>query len=190
VLLCNSAIYMAVMAILGGLHWAKGHSGQLAVAIMINIAITAQQLGGGAPTYTLMNEISSLRLRAKTQSFAITVNFVFNWAFNLFVPYIYTPDKGNLGAASALIFVGSTALCLVVAFFVIPETNGRSKQFPAPLARHTLTLSQLSSRWISSTRARYLSAGLDRRTLPLSKSCTLGNTMYQLKGSTRLYCNV
>jgi hypothetical protein len=129
---------MAVMAILGGLHWAKGHSGQLAVAIMINIAITAQQLGGGAPTYTLMNEISSLRLRAKTQSFAITINFIFNWAWNLVCPYIYQPP-GNLGAASALIFVGTTALCMVVAFFVIPETNGRSKHIPKPLATHTLT---------------------------------------------------
>lgn len=164
------------MAILGGLHWAKGHSGQLAVAIMINIAITAQQLGGGAPTYTLMNEISSLRLRAKTQSFAITINFILNWAWNLVTPYIYQPP-GNLGASSALIFVGSTALCMVVAFFVIPETNGRSKHIPAPLAKHTLTFSQLSFKWICSMRARYPSASLDRRTSPLWKSCTLGNTM-------------
>lgn len=122
---------MAVMAILGGLHFAKGHSGQLAVAVMINIAIAAQQLGGGAPTYTLLNEISSLRLRAKTQSLAIAFNFVLNWAWNLVTPYIYQPGAGNanLGAASAFIFVGTTGLCLVVAFFVIPETNGRSKCF-------------------------------------------------------------
>lgn len=125
-----SLIYMAVMAILGGLHFAKGKSGKLAVAVMINIAIAAQQLGGGAPTYTLQNEISSLRLRAKTQSIAIAFNFILNWAWNLVTPYIYQPDTANLGAASAFIFVGTTGLCLVVAFFVIPETNGRSESFP------------------------------------------------------------
>ncbi|KAJ9099307.1 hypothetical protein QFC21_004188 [Naganishia friedmannii] len=126
--LYGNLIYMAVMAILGGLHFAKGASGQLAVAVMINIAIAAQQLGGGAPTYTLLNEISSLRLRAKTQSIAIAFNFVLNWAWNLVTPYIYQPGPGNanLGAASAFIFVGTTGLCLVVAFFVIPETNGRT----------------------------------------------------------------
>jgi hypothetical protein len=118
---------MGVMAILGGLHFAKGKSGKLAVAVMINIAIAAQQLGGGAPTYTLQNEISSLRLRAKTQSIAIAFNFILNWAWNLVTPYIYQPDTANLGAASAFIFVGTTGLCLIVAFFVIPETNGRSE---------------------------------------------------------------
>lgn len=126
---CYSLIYMAVMAILGGLHWAKGHSGQLAVAVMINIAVAAQQLGGGAPTYTLLNEISSLRLRAKTQSLAIAFNFILNWAWNLVTPYIYQSGPGNagLGAASAFVFVGTTGLCLILAFFLIPETNGRSE---------------------------------------------------------------
>lgn len=100
---------MVVMAILGGLHWAKGHSGQLAVAIIINIAITAQQLGGGAPTYTLTNEISSLRLRAKTQSFALTVNFVLNWAYNLFVPKV-REDPLEFGGITSLYPIRAQAL--------------------------------------------------------------------------------
>lgn len=110
---------MMIMAILGGLHWAKGHSGQLAVAIIIKIAITAQQLGGGAPTYTLTNEISSLRLRAKTQSFALTVNFVLNWAYNLFVPKVSTRLQFGgiiglypIGAQSSILLTQPTSALL------------------------------------------------------------------------------
>lgn len=168
---------MAVMAILGGLHFARGKNGQLAVAVMINIAVAAQQLGGGAPTYTLQNEISSLRLRAKTQSVAIAFNFILNWAWNLVTPYIYQPDTANLGAAAAFIFVGTTGLCLVVAYFVIPETNGRSEFSWYDEACLSLTLAQPSSRWTCCMRVKSLSAGSDRRISRRWKCCMRANMM-------------
>lgn len=71
---------------------------QKALAIIVNLAISTQQLATGGPTYALVNEVSSVRLRAKTQGLALAVNALFGWAFTFVTPYIFQPDSANLGA--------------------------------------------------------------------------------------------
>lgn len=46
------------------------------------------------------------------------------WGFVL--PYLFNPNKANLGAKVAFIFGGLSVLCLIYLWFCQPETTGLS----------------------------------------------------------------
>ena len=46
------------------------------------------------------------------------------WSFVF--PYVFNPDKANLGGKSCFIFAGLAVLCLVYLWFCQPETAGRT----------------------------------------------------------------
>ena len=46
------------------------------------------------------------------------------WGFVL--PYIFNPDKANLGGKTTFIFGSMSGACFVVLFIFFPETRGRS----------------------------------------------------------------
>ncbi|KAG7527464.1 hypothetical protein FFLO_06908 [Filobasidium floriforme] len=149
-----NVFHLVVLLVIGGLGFVDYHSaGGLALAILINLAISTQQFATAGPTYALMNELSSLRLRAKTQSLALGINALVGWAFTFVTPYLFQPDSADLGAKTAFIFAGLTAIGIVWSYFYVPETVGRStieidslfsRSVPARLFRRT-DVSSLSS---------------------------------------------
>jgi hypothetical protein len=80
----------------------------------------------GAVGWTIVGEISSSRLRAKTTSLAAMSSSIFNMAWSIAIPYLVNAEKANLGPKAGLIFLGSGTVLAVVAFFAVPETKGRS----------------------------------------------------------------
>lgn len=105
--------------------------------------------------YTLAAEIPSLRLRAKTQSIAFTVNNFLSLATTIVVPYIFQ-NPGNLGAKTALVFCGTLILGITWAYFYVPETNKR-------------TLAQMDALFAAKTPARKF-ASTDAYALALAQA--------------------
>lgn len=69
-------------------------------------------------------EISSYRLRAKTQSIGVISNAAVTWLFTFTVPYMYNTDAGNLGSRAGFVFMGSSVLLFVGSWFLVPDLHG------------------------------------------------------------------
>lgn len=80
----------------------------------------------GAVGWTIVGEISSPRLRAKTTSLAAISSSVFNMAWSIAIPYLVNAEEANLGAKSGLIFFGFSVLFTIASFLCIPETKGKT----------------------------------------------------------------
>ena len=74
--------------------------------------------------WVITAEISSHRLRAKTQSIGVISNAATTWLFTFAVPYTYNTDSGNLGARTGFVFMGSSILLLVGSWYLVPDLHG------------------------------------------------------------------
>lgn len=80
----------------------------------------------GAIGWTIVGEISSPRLRAKTTSLAAISSSIFNMVWSIAIPYLVNAEEANLGAKSGLIFFGFSVLFGAATFFCVPETKGKT----------------------------------------------------------------
>ncbi|KAJ3536365.1 hypothetical protein NM208_g6753 [Fusarium decemcellulare] len=80
----------------------------------------------GAVAFTVLAEVSTSRLRAKTVGIGLAVVNGLNMMWSFVLPYLFNPDKANLGAKVAFIFGGCSVLCLIYLWFELPETAGRT----------------------------------------------------------------
>lgn len=81
-----SLLHLAVMLAIGFIGFAKGNKqAGWALAVLVNMGVSTQSLSSSAVVYTLVGEIPSLRLRAKTQSIAFTFNNLISLATTLVV---------------------------------------------------------------------------------------------------------
>lgn len=80
----------------------------------------------GAIGWTIVGEISSTRLRAKTGALATVTNAVCNMAWAIAIPYLINAEEANLGPKTGVVFLGPAIFLSIVAFFVIPETKGKT----------------------------------------------------------------
>jgi SP family general alpha glucoside:H+ symporter-like MFS transporter len=78
------------------------------------------------PAMSIAGEISSTRLRAKSQSIGFMFNFFFSTVWNVVVPYMFNPNEGNLGGRMGWIFFTTSILAVVIIFFEFPETKDRT----------------------------------------------------------------
>lgn len=93
-----------------------------------NFLISWQSVCLLATGWVVVAEISSYRLRAKTQAIGVIAYAFFTWFFAFTVPYIYNVDSGNLGAKTGFVFMG-TSICLVIgSWFLIPNTAGMTTE--------------------------------------------------------------
>jgi hypothetical protein len=74
--------------------------------------------------WAITGEISSYRMRGKTQSIAVIASAFATWFFIFTVPYIYNVDAGNLGARAGFVFAGSSVVLFGVSYFIIPDLRG------------------------------------------------------------------
>ncbi|KAK7429807.1 hypothetical protein QQZ08_003652 [Neonectria magnoliae] len=80
----------------------------------------------GAVAFTVLAEVSTSRLRAKTVGIGLAVVNGLNMMWSFVLPYLFNPDKANLGAKVAFVFGGCSVLSLVYLWFELPETAGRT----------------------------------------------------------------
>lgn len=108
------------LAVVGSVAATKGTVALLLVyCYFYNVTI-------GATAYTLLTEVATSRLRAKTASISLALqNSLFTmWAF--VIPFLFNPDQANLGAKVAFIFGALAVLSTIYLWFCQPETAGRS----------------------------------------------------------------
>lgn len=80
----------------------------------------------GAVGWTIMAEVSSSRLRAKTTSIAALSSSLVNMVWSIAIPYLVNKENANLGPKSALLFLGCSIVLWGICFFCLPETKGKS----------------------------------------------------------------
>ncbi|KAF3041898.1 hypothetical protein E8E12_005761 [Didymella heteroderae] len=117
-------INIAVMAMIGGLYYSTAKASLWAVAILMNVLIAWQLLTMTSIGWVITAEVSSYRLRAKTQSIGVISNAATTWLFTFTVPYMYNTDSGNLGARTGFVFMGTSVLLLIGSWFLVPDLQG------------------------------------------------------------------
>jgi SP family general alpha glucoside:H+ symporter-like MFS transporter len=80
----------------------------------------------GATAYTILCETSTSRLRVKTIAIGLALQNCINTMWSFTLPYLFNPDKLNLGGRLGFIFGGLAVICLVYLWFYQPETAGRT----------------------------------------------------------------
>ncbi|KAJ4352068.1 uncharacterized protein N0V89_007414 [Didymosphaeria variabile] len=80
----------------------------------------------GATAYTILCEVSTSRLRIKTIAIGLALQNALNTMWSFVLPYLFNPDKLNLGGKLGFIFGGLAVICLVYLWFYQPETAGRT----------------------------------------------------------------
>ncbi|KAL3466523.1 general substrate transporter [Aspergillus heterothallicus] len=80
----------------------------------------------GATAYTLLCEVATARLRVKTISIGIALQYTIYCIWAFVIPYMFNPDQADLGARTAYLFGGLGVILLVYMWFYQPETAGRS----------------------------------------------------------------
>lgn len=80
----------------------------------------------GATAYTILCEVSTSRLRIKTIAIGLATQNALYMMWSFVLPYLFNPDKANLGARVGFIFGSLAVLCLVYLWFFLPETAGRT----------------------------------------------------------------
>jgi hypothetical protein len=74
--------------------------------------------------WVITAEISSVRLRQKTQAVGVVSNAAVTWFFTFTVPYIYNTDAGNLGSRAGFVFMGTSVLLFIGSYFLVPDLHG------------------------------------------------------------------
>ncbi|EFX05667.1 maltose permease [Grosmannia clavigera kw1407] len=82
----------------------------------------------GATAYTLLCEVSTSKLRVKTISIGVALQYAIYCVWAFVIPYMFNPNEANMGAKTAYVFGGLGMLCIVYLWFYQPETAGRSFQ--------------------------------------------------------------
>jgi hypothetical protein len=89
-----------------------------------NLLIAWQAVTLVSTSWAITGEISSYRLRAKTQGIAVISNALSTWLFTFTVAYIYNVDAGNLGIRAGFVYGGGSLLFLVVSYVLVPDLRG------------------------------------------------------------------
>lgn len=127
-MLYGSAVHVCLLALIGCLHYIQSRTGKIANAILFNLAISTATFATTAPCFAMSIEISSVRLRSKTQSLGFGVYYILGWIFLFTVPYMFQPAPAGagLGTRSCWIFAALTLLFAIFAYFYAGETKGKS----------------------------------------------------------------
>ncbi|CAG8952835.1 hypothetical protein HYFRA_00007548 [Hymenoscyphus fraxineus] len=80
----------------------------------------------GPVCYVYICEVSATKVRSKTIAVATAVQALAGVIMTVAIPYMINPDQANLRGKMGLFFGGLSIVCLVWAYYRIPETKGRT----------------------------------------------------------------
>jgi SP family general alpha glucoside:H+ symporter-like MFS transporter len=101
-----------------GMNWAIG--------ALLSVFTFTYDLMVGPVCYSLVSELSSTRLRAKSVVLARNLYNVGNIVVNVLINYQLTVTAWNWGAKSAFFWAGVCFCCVVWIYFRLPEPMGRT----------------------------------------------------------------
>ncbi|KAF2811807.1 MFS general substrate transporter [Mytilinidion resinicola] len=120
----GTAVLTLLLLVMGIVGCVSTSAAKWAVVVLIFLWSIVFQLTLGAIGFAIGSEISSLPLRASTQSIIGVTQGFMGWLVGFISPYLINPDAGNLGAKVGFVFAGFGVPLCVAFWFLIPETKG------------------------------------------------------------------
>lgn len=117
-----------VLACIGFSSLATTEGAMWAQAILLVLWPFITSLTVGSVAFSIVTEVGSTRLRAKTIALARNTFNGLNIIWGAVIPYIFNPTEADLKGKAAFIFVFTGALCVVYVFFRMPELKGRTQE--------------------------------------------------------------
>jgi MFS transporter, SP family, general alpha glucoside:H+ symporter len=130
-------LYMTGLCLLITLHLTIGFvsladrdnvAAQWAIGSMLLVISFSYNCTIGPVCYPLVAEMPSTRLRTKTVVLARNAYLVADIISNILIPRMLNPTAWNWGAKSGFFWAGMSSMCLLYAFFRVPETKDRTYQ--------------------------------------------------------------
>ncbi|OQU97498.1 hypothetical protein CLAIMM_03423 [Cladophialophora immunda] len=120
------AILVVLLFIEGGLA-TGGSPGEIKGTVAIILIYSwMYNVSIGSTAFSIMTETATARLRVKTIAIGLALQNSVNVMWQFVLPYMFNPDKGNLGGKVAFVFGGPSFLCLCYLWYFQPETSGRT----------------------------------------------------------------
>ncbi|CAK7201505.1 hypothetical protein SEUCBS139899_004211 [Sporothrix eucalyptigena] len=119
---CNVTLLLAIG--LSAISSANAAGWAQSILLMCWPLITSMTVGSVA--FSIVSEVGSTRLRAKTIAIARNSWNLLNIIFGVIMPYLINPDAAGLKGKAAFIFVFLGILCFVYVVFRLPETKHRT----------------------------------------------------------------
>lgn len=120
---CMLVLLMVIGAIGAGIH--KSSAGWIVGSLML-VWTMIYDMTVGPVCYSLVSELASTRLRAKT---IVIARCLYNAGFivvGVLTPYMLNPGAWNWGAKTGFFWAGCASLCITWVFFRLPEPKGRT----------------------------------------------------------------
>ena len=121
--LCSQFV---ILFIVGCLSFAKTRASVWAIGGLLILFTFVYDLGVGPVTYSLVSELSSTRLKAKTIVLARAAYNASNIFVNVMTNYQLSSTAWNWGARAAFFWAGSCFLSCVWVYFRLPEPKDRT----------------------------------------------------------------
>ncbi|KAH8901361.1 general substrate transporter [Thozetella sp. PMI_491] len=122
--------------------------------LVIGIVLQITPLSYGpavGPSNAVAGEVSAVRLRSKSLGVGICFQYIASTVWNIVMPYLFNSTEANLGGNIGWIFFGQGLLMLVVMFYDVPGTKGRTFEELDTMFEHKLPARAFEG-WESSHR--------------------------------------
>jgi len=155
-LLIYGAIGMAVCEYLIAIVGAATHANQhtttssgyiLIIFTCIYIFFFASTWGPAA--WVVIGEVFPLPIRAKGVALSTASNWLWNFIIGQITPYMVDKGYANMGTHVFFVWGSTCALCIVFAYFLVPETKGLSLEQVDRMLHETSPRN--SAKWIPHT---------------------------------------
>lgn len=117
---------LTILIIVGCLSFAKTNASVWAIGGMLIVFTFVYDFTVGPVTYSLVSELSSTRLKAKTIVLARAAYNASNIFVNVMTNYQLSSTAWDWGAKTAFFWAGTCLLSTIWAYFRVPEPKGRT----------------------------------------------------------------
>ncbi|WVO12529.1 hypothetical protein L204_100129 [Cryptococcus depauperatus] len=124
--LCGLTVSLMAMGFLGIIPDSHRKEAGLATGSLMLVWAVFYQCTVGTVAYSLVGEIASRRLSIKTVALGRAAYNVVAIVCNVLTPYMINPTAWNWGNYAGFFWAGSCVMCLVYAYFRVPEPSGRT----------------------------------------------------------------
>ncbi|KAJ5143764.1 uncharacterized protein N7515_002551 [Penicillium bovifimosum] len=124
--LCGLCVMLMVMGFLGLVPEENRNAGSLATGAMMLVWALFYQLTVGTVSYSLVAELSTRRLQIKTVVLGRNLYNIVAIICGVLTPYMLNPGAWDWGNFAGFFWGGICFLCIIYAYFRVPEPRGRS----------------------------------------------------------------
>ncbi|KAJ5525750.1 Major facilitator-type transporter ecdD [Penicillium frequentans] len=121
------------------------HAASLCLIVFTCFYIAAFAMTWGPAAWVVIGEIYPLPIRAKGVAIATASNWLWNCVIAVITPYMVDESEANLKVKVFFVWGSALFLCLLFAFFIIPETKGLSLEQVDKMLEETTPMT--SARW-------------------------------------------